>query len=103
MEAHKLDPKVPTLFYAECVLSFLDSDRVDELMGFINQTFDLAFVFDYEMYNPNDRFGQMMVKNFDMRGCPLVGIYKYPYINNQQERYIKNGFKHTEVYTMKDV
>lgn len=47
-------------------------------MAFINQNFNLAFVFDYEMYNPHDRFGQMMVKNFDVRGCPLVGIYKYP-------------------------
>lgn len=78
IQDHKIDTKLPTLFYAECVLSYIDSDRVDDLMGFINQNFSLAFVFDYEMYNPNDRFGQMMVKNFNQRGCPLVGIYKYP-------------------------
>ena len=78
MDEHKLDPTVPTFFYAECVLSYINSDKVDELIGFINKTFNLAFVFDYEMYNPNDRFGQMMVKNFDKRGCPLIGIYKYP-------------------------
>lgn len=33
-------------------------------MGYINKAFNLAFVFDYEMYNANDRFGQLMVKNF---------------------------------------
>ena len=95
IEDHKIDTKLPTFFYAECVLSYINADKVDELMGYINKTFNLAFVFDYEMYNPNDRFGQMMVKNFDIRGIPLVGIYKYPEMNNQHERYTKNGFKKT--------
>ena len=103
IESHKINPKLPTFFYAECVLSYINADRVDDLMGFINQNFNLGFVFDYEMYNPNDRFGQMMVKNFDNRGCPLVGIYKYQEIRHQHERYTKNGFKNTEVYTMKEV
>lgn len=103
MDEHKLDPKIPTFFYAECVLSYINSDKVDELIAFINKTFNLAFIFDYEMYNPNDRFGQMMVKNFNQRGCPLIGIYKYPEMQNQPERYTKNGFKRTEVFTMKDV
>jgi len=103
IDEHKINPKLPTFFYAECVLSYINADQVDDLMGFINQNFNLAFVFDYEMYNPSDRFGQMMVKNFDQRGCPLVGIYKYQEIRHQHERYSKNGFKNTEVYTMKDV
>jgi hypothetical protein len=85
------------------VLSYIDADRVDELMSYISKSFNLAFVFDYEMYNPNDRFGQLMVKNFELRGCPLVGIYKYPELSNQQERYAHAGFKRTEVYTMQQV
>jgi len=52
------------------------------------------------MYNPNDRFGQLMVKNFQQRGCPLIGIYKYPNIGDQHIRYTKANFKSTEVYTM---
>jgi hypothetical protein len=73
---------------------------VDEFVDYINKKFNLAFLFDYEMYNPNDRFGQLMVKNFDLRGCPLIGMHKYPDLGNQHERYTKAGFKHTEVYTM---
>jgi tRNA wybutosine-synthesizing protein 4 len=65
------------------VLSYIDADRVDELMAFINKSFNFAFIFDYEMYNPKDRFGQLMVKNFELRGCPLIGIYKYPDLANQ--------------------
>jgi len=33
---------------------------------------------DYEMFNPNDPFGKMMVKNFELKGCPLIGIFEYP-------------------------
>lgn len=69
-------------------------------MVFISQHFNLAYVFDYEMYNPHDRFGQMMVKNFAERGCPLIGIYKYPELQDQEKRYINAGFKQTECYTM---
>jgi tRNA wybutosine-synthesizing protein 4 len=82
------------------VLSYIDADRVDDFVSYLNKKFNLAFLFDYEMYNPNDRFGQLMVKNFELRGCPLVGIQKYPDLANQQERYTKAGFKHTEVFTM---
>lgn len=78
IEDHKIDTSLPTFFYAECVLSYIEADLVDNLVSFIKEKFDLAFIFDYEMYNPNDRFGQMMVKNFKERGCPLIGMYKYP-------------------------
>ena len=39
------------------------------------------------MYDPNDRFGQMMVKNFSRMGCPLAGIYKYPNLKDQNKRF----------------
>jgi hypothetical protein len=70
-------------------------------MAYINKEFNLCFIFDYEMYNPNDRFGQMMVKNFSVRGCPLIGIGKYPQLEDQKKRYETAGFKRTEVHTMK--
>lgn len=78
MKKLNIDPKRPTFFYAECVLSYIDADKIDNLLKFIQNSFSFAYFFDYEMYDPADRFGQMMVKNFDMMGCPLVGIYKYP-------------------------
>lgn len=74
MEKLKIDPTRPTFFYAECVLSYIDADKVDDLLKFIQKEFTFAYFFDYEMYDPNDRFGQMMVKNFSLMGCPLVGI-----------------------------
>lgn len=97
---HKIDPAIPTFLYAECVLSYIDADKVDELLQHVRKSFALAFVFDYEMYNPHDRFGQMMVKNFKERNCPLVGMEKYPLFEDQKKRYESAGFKSTEVLTM---
>jgi len=57
------------------------------LLNFIKKEFSFAYLFDYEMYDPNDRFGQMMVKNFTSMGCPLVGIYKYPNLKDQFTRF----------------
>ena len=85
------------------MLSYIDSDRVDQLVRFMGGHFDLAFFFDYEMYNPNDRFGQLMVKNFNQMGCPLVGIYKYPNLEDQHKRYTEAGWHRCEVFTMKDM
>ena len=59
-----LDPSVPTLFYCECVLSYIEPGPVDNLLKYIHDTYRLCWVFDYEMYNPNDRFGKMMARNF---------------------------------------
>jgi len=35
MEKLKIDPSRPTFFYAECVLSYIDADMVDNLLKFI--------------------------------------------------------------------
>lgn len=101
----KLSPDVPTFFYCECVLSYIDSDAVDRLLKYITNTYSLCWLFDYEMYNPNDRFGKMMVQNFEMRGCPLTGIYKYPNLEDQRTRFQITGFHENsiELDTMKNM
>ena len=35
LEDNKIDCKAPTLFYSECVLSYIDADKVDHLVRFI--------------------------------------------------------------------
>ena len=44
------------------------------------------------MFNPDDRFGKMMVQNFESRGCPLVGIHKYRTLEDQVKRFENAGF-----------
>lgn len=45
------------------------------------------------MFNPLDRFGKMMVQNFDARDCPLAGIHKYPLLEDQRTRFVNAGFE----------
>lgn len=49
------------------------------------------------MYNPLDRFGKMMVQNFDARGCHLAGVHKYPSLLDQRTRFESAGFKGDDV------
>lgn len=43
-------------------------------MKYLRENFSHLVVVDYEMFNPNDAFGKVMVRNFESRGCSLVGI-----------------------------
>jgi O-methyltransferase involved in polyketide biosynthesis len=37
MKKLNINPKRPTLFYAECVLSYIDADKIDELLKYIQK------------------------------------------------------------------
>lgn len=75
-------------------------------MNKFNEKFDNLIILDYEMFNHNDPFGKMMVQNFEVIfilicfyqsiGCPLVGIFDYPTLNDQSQRFKDLGF--TQVY-----
>jgi tRNA wybutosine-synthesizing protein 4 len=45
----------------------------------------VAFL-NYEMITPEDKFGQQMVENIEMRGCSLLGIHECPSLEAQKAR-----------------
>ena len=47
---------------------------LDWTMDFFGAQGDIAYV-NYEMINPDDQFGRMMVENLENRGCQLLGIH----------------------------
>lgn len=58
--------RLPTLIFAECVLTYIDVESSSKFIGSLCKWFsDLSFL-NYEMFNPNDQFGKMMVKNFQV-------------------------------------
>ena len=44
-----LDPKLPTLFLAECVLVYMDTTKSAQLLKYIAEKFKSAFFINYEM------------------------------------------------------
>ena len=98
-----IDTGCPTLFLTECVLCYVDNEDSERLLTALAGTFATAVFANYEMINPADPFGQVMVRNLEMRGCPLKGLKGCPDMAAQQARLQKAGWEVTQVMTMSDV
>lgn len=57
----------PTLLLTECVLIYLKPDESTKVLNFAKEFFkgDTAFL-NYEMINPSDPFGRMMLENLEV-------------------------------------
>ena len=50
----------------------------------------------YEQILPDDAFGSVMLQNLKLRNIELRGIYAYPSLESQKERFLKRGWTHAE-------
>ncbi len=66
----KVDPKLPTLILTECVLVYMDPASSQALVDWCGTYFDNAALLNYEMINPFDSFGKVMVENIEVRPLP---------------------------------
>lgn len=62
--AMNIDLSVPTLVITECLMVYLKKTESDVILEGISKLFvgDLAYV-NYEMINPGDAFGKIMIEN----------------------------------------
>ncbi|KRX07682.1 hypothetical protein PPERSA_11231 [Pseudocohnilembus persalinus] len=100
LEKYGVDFSKPTFVFAECVLTYIESQYTNNILQFLQQSFDQVMLMDYEMCNPQTPFGKQMVKNFQLKGCPLKGIHDYPTIESQIERLKKMNYNEIEIYDM---
>mmetsp|Transcript_5089 Transcript_5089/g.15229 ORF Transcript_5089/g.15229 Transcript_5089/m.15229 type:complete len:336 (-) Transcript_5089:289-1296(-) len=98
----ELSPDVPTLVVAEVVLIYLEPEESESILQFFTTTFKTLLFFNFEQINPNDPFGQQMVRNIEARGCPLRGIRAHPTLEIQIERFRANRFSSIVAVTMLD-
>ncbi|CUG91280.1 leucine carboxyl methyltransferase, putative [Bodo saltans] len=96
------DPSAPTLLIAECVFVYIPAPAVLALLTALTQLFvgDLMLV-NYDVIEPNDRFGSMMIENLKERGIHLAGITGAPTIVSHAERAKGLGFTSVRAVTMK--
>jgi O-methyltransferase involved in polyketide biosynthesis len=66
LEDFKVDFKVPTLIFAECVLTYINTESTTQLLHGIASWFPTLTFINYEMFNGSDLFGKMMVRNFEV-------------------------------------
>ena len=87
-----IDFSLPTLFLAECVLVYLLPSHSLPLIHYTASAFHGGSYFvSYEQILPHTAFGQTMLHNLQLRGCPLLGLPAYPTLDSHRSRYLTDA------------
>ena len=87
------DPSMPTIIISECVLVYMSRRDVGCLVkGISDITKNNSLWVSYDMINPSDSFGKVMVQNLAAAGHRVPGLMEYPSLESQQQRFLENGW-----------
>ena len=86
------DPSIPTLVISECVLVYISKHNVESLVKSISTITSNSLWVTYDMINPTDSFGRVMVENLKAAGHGVPGIIDYPSLESQEQRFLENGW-----------
>lgn len=98
-----IDFKLPTLFLAECVLVYIETQNCNNLLKWFSTHFESALFVNYEQVNMNDRFGDVMLSNLRARGCSLAGVDACTSLNTQISRFTGCGWHGARCWDMVQV
>lgn len=90
-----LNPELPTLFVAECVLTYIPVEETDELLRVLSSTYGLASFLILEQIAPfgtGHPFCQRMERHFESIGTPIHALRKYQTLQHQIRRFSDSGF-----------
>jgi len=91
LHSANFDESSPTLFLSECVLIYLEPEESENIIKWAGSLNEAMFV-TYEQILPNDRFGQMMIKNLNSRHIELKGLRAHPDLPSQEKVYVDSGW-----------
>ncbi|KAI5054998.1 hypothetical protein GOP47_0030143 [Adiantum capillus-veneris] len=100
LDQANMDPSLPTLILAECVLIYLDPNVSRTVVKWAGQKFPNSIFVVYEQIHPDDGFGRQMLKNLEKRGCPLLGLHDTPTLEAKKRRFLDLGWQRAEALDM---
>uniref|UniRef100_A0A7E4ZVB2 Leucine carboxyl methyltransferase 1 n=1 Tax=Panagrellus redivivus TaxID=6233 RepID=A0A7E4ZVB2_PANRE len=95
-----LDPELPTLVLAECVLVYMAAEKSHELLNYLSNKFKTIGFLNYEQVNTDDRFGEIMVKNLKDRGIHLPGLAICTNLDSQKNHFRTANFETINAWTV---
>lgn len=78
----ELNTDLPTLFLSDVVVSYLESDNTVELIRNIGKYFKRPVLLLFEMLNPHDAFGDVMIYNMSQRDVFMPTFAEIGYTQN---------------------
>lgn len=95
-----VDITVPTMILTECVLVYMPKLSVRALCERVASTFTDCSWFSYDMVNPSDVFGKMMMRNLSAQGYRVEGFTDYPSTSAREELFVSSGWTSASCVTM---
>ncbi|CAI2166417.1 16059_t:CDS:2 [Funneliformis geosporum] len=103
LKEHGFDQSIPTLFLSECVLIYMDPIDSNKIVQWVGDNMKLAMFIVFEQILPNDPFGSVMLQNLRAINIELRGIYAYPDLQSQKDRYLLRGWTHAEAVDINEI
>ncbi|KAI5478317.1 leucine carboxyl methyltransferase [Pseudohyphozyma bogoriensis] len=98
-----LDPSLPTLLLAECVMVYLPPETNNEILSWISGTFSDAAVISYDPFGLDDNFGKVMIRNLATRNLSLPSALATPTLDSLSQRCLANGFLIASTFSVKQI
>ncbi|XP_064185695.1 tRNA wybutosine-synthesizing protein 4 [Anguilla rostrata] len=83
----------PTLLLSEVVLTYVDAQRSDAVIGWAARLFPQSLFVMYEQIRPDDPFGRVMQDHFLKLNSTLNAISHYPNTAAQRQRFLDRGWE----------
>ncbi|KAM3861873.1 LOW QUALITY PROTEIN: tRNA wybutosine-synthesizing protein 4 [Diretmus argenteus] len=88
-----LDWAAPTLLLSEVVLTYMETQWSDAVIGWAAKLLPQSLFVMYEQINPNDPFGQVMQAHFMKLNSTLHALRQYPDTAAQRHRFLDKGWE----------
>lgn len=94
------DATKPTIILTECVLVYLEKEITFSLIKEFSKSIQESFWITYDMLNPNDIFGQTMLRNISCAGYEVPGFTDFPSVESLSERFSSLNWENVKTINM---